>query len=253
MFLRKIKKFTPANVKFKISKMLVDKFGNRYGYYARRFLWDDVKTLLNSDSPVIVDGGSNVGTLVKLFLSQYDSPKIYAIEANLHLARQLSFKFKKNKSVIVVGKAIGRVRGNKKFDIANNLSSSSFFTRSRLNEKHHGQLTKVVNTITVEVVRLDSGIINEPTIDLLKLDLEGYELEALRGASGILNRTKIIVAEVSFAEIYKGAPFFSDVETYLRANNFQLLNLYNLYTHPDLCMMVGDALFVNKNFFKQFS
>lgn len=250
MFLKRNKRITPSLIKYRFSQLILDKICNKYGCSARRSLWMDVKDALRSESPIIIDGGSNIGDITALFISQYSNPTIYSIEANPELARRQKARFVKNKNIIIINKAIGQQDHEMTFNISKNINSSSFLIRSALSKKYHGDLTDINKKIDITMTRLDKLFNDESVIDLLKLDLEGYELEALKGAEGILNKVRLIVTEVWFVEMYCKAPYFSDVETYLRNKNFELLNLYNLYTHKDMRLTMGDAVFKNKRFFK---
>lgn len=226
------------------------KFGNKVGANARRSLWLDIKKIINTESPVIIDGGSNNGELIDLLLNHFKSPQIYAIEANPELSGQLSNKFSGSDNIKIVDKAIGSQNTTMRFNISNNPHSSSFLARGKSNEKYHGDTTSFKKEIDVEVVRLDTELSFLDKIDILKLDLEGYELEALKGAFGILDKVKIIVTEVEFSDMYKGAPRFSELEIFLRENNFRFLNFYDLYTNEDVQLNMGDAVFLNNNFRK---
>ena len=55
---------------------------------------------------------------------------------------------------------------------------------------------------------------NISKIDLLKLDVQGYELEILKGAKDILKRTSLIITEVSLIEVYKDCPLVSKIVEY---------------------------------------
>jgi hypothetical protein len=135
------------------------------------------------------------------------------------------------------------------FNISKNLPSSSFLERTELHKEYHGNITETREVVLAEMVKLDDALNKREIVDLLKLDVEGYELEVLKGAEKILPNTKIIMAEVWFSESYKNAPYFSDIDEYLRKNNFVLLNLYNPYTHEDMQLTGADAVFLNKKFF----
>jgi FkbM family methyltransferase len=57
--------------------------------------------------------------------------------------------------------------------------------------------------------------------EFLKLDVQGAELDILQGARRTLDeRTVAIVSEVSFTELYRDQPRFSDIERYLASCGF---------------------------------
>ena len=83
---------------------------------------------------------------------------------------------------------------------------------------------------------------------LLKLDLEGHEIEALRGAAGLLERIEAIVCEVSFFDVNDaGRPRFGDVMTFLEARGFMLFDFASLHArHGDGRLWLGDAVFIRR-------
>lgn len=80
---------------------------------------------------------------------------------------------------------------------------------------------------------------------LLKLDLEGHELEALAGAAALLPRIEVIYTEVAFYEVHgNGRPIFADLLDALRGHGFQLFDLAALAARPrDGRLRMGDAVF----------
>lgn len=87
--------------------------------------------------------------------------------------------------------------------------------------------TEVANTTT-----LDAALEEEPTVDMLKLDIQGFELTALRHATSVLQRTQVVHCEVSFTEIYEGQALFSEVEQHMRGCGFELADLTTLCRYP---------------------
>tara|TARA_B100000315_G_C14588519_1_gene594451 strand:+ start:1660 stop:2739 length:1080 start_codon:yes stop_codon:yes gene_type:complete len=66
--------------------------------------------------------------------------------------------------------------------------------------------------------------------DFLKLDTQGNELEILRGGQSYLRGSVLgVKVEVEFLDIYKDQPLFSDVDSYMRENGFQLMDLRKFF------------------------
>ena len=61
------------------------------------------------------------------------------------------------------------------------------------------------------------------SIDFIKIDTEGYELEVLKGAKNILFKTKYVLFEHHYDDMIVKNYFFSDVHNFLKENNFQQL------------------------------
>jgi FkbM family methyltransferase len=79
---------------------------------------------------------------------------------------------------------------------------------------------QTLETAKVQTSALDDVLAGESRIDLLKLDIQGFELSALQHARQVLQRTAVVHCEVFFIEMYKGQALFSEVEIYLRSQGF---------------------------------
>jgi FkbM family methyltransferase len=79
-------------------------------------------------------------------------------------------------------------------------------------------------TVEVDTSELDQVLADTARVDFLKLDIQGFELPALRHARAVLARTSVVHCEVSFAPIYEGQALFSEVESLLREQGFYFLD-----------------------------
>ena len=101
----------------------------------------------------------------------------------------------------------------------------------------------------VPVARLDTLLANGIGIDdrcLLKLDLQGWELEALNGAERILDRIEVILIEVSFfAQAYE--PSIETLVHFLDERGFSLYDIASLAARKrDNRAHQGDFVFVHR-------
>jgi FkbM family methyltransferase len=62
-------------------------------------------------------------------------------------------------------------------------------------------------------------------LDFMKLNVQGAELEILKGCGALLDGVVGLMVEVSFVESYKERPFFSDIDAFLRAHRFTFFDL----------------------------
>lgn len=105
---------------------------------------------------------------------------------------------------------------------------------------------------TVEVKRLDSvlndclqGIAN-PVI-FLKLDTQGFDMEAVKGATGVLNLIQLIQSEVSFKPIYSGMPTYSESIESLGQLGFGVYDFTPVSREaPGNCVIEMDCVFVRR-------
>jgi FkbM family methyltransferase len=82
-------------------------------------------------------------------------------------------------------------------------------------------LSQLIGTLEVNLTELDS-IEDLPNFDLLKIDIQGGELDVFRGGRNRLSTSLVIITEVSFFPLYEGAPFHADVDAELRSQGFFL-------------------------------
>lgn len=83
------------------------------------------------------------------------------------------------------------------------------------------ELTTTVSTTEVTTKRLDD-ISEIDSIDFLKLDVQGAEVDCLRGATRLLRNCAVVYTEVNFVPMYKDMALFGDVDLLMRENGFLL-------------------------------
>ena len=85
---------------------------------------------------------------------------------------------------------------------------------------------KVTKVEEMEVLRVDS--LDLPPLDFIKLDIQGGELEALKGARKALKNVMGIECEVEFYPLYDGQPLFGEVADYLSKKGFAFIDFVSL-------------------------
>jgi len=105
-------------------------------------------------------------------------------------------------------------------------------------------------TVTVNVVQLDKYLdqCGIGSIDILKMDAQGSELDILKGASGLLSRhgVNVIYTEVQFMRLYEKAALYHEIATFLAEFGYELHNLYGFVHNQKGELGWGDAIFVQK-------
>lgn len=86
--------------------------------------------------------------------------------------------------------------------------------------------------------------------DLIKLDVQGYELNVLRGAEAVLANARYLVIEISLQEFYEGQPELWELWKFLSDANYVMVDRgYELRSRVSPCELLQfDGIFVNKRF-----
>jgi FkbM family methyltransferase len=82
--------------------------------------------------------------------------------------------------------------------------------------------------------------------DLIKMDVQGSELDIIKGALPIIKKTDSLLLELQTLEYNKGAPMASDVISYLQGIGFDMVDILNLMYSENHLIQV-DVLFINRN------
>lgn len=134
--------------------------------------------------------------------------------------------------------ALGSKNETARFNLSENLQCCSILEPSGHLEKYPNYT--FYGSIDVDVKTLDS--FNLKGYDMLVLDVQGYEMEVLNGASETLKNINIIYCEVAIIELYKNAPLFSDI--YKKLSDYEFIDIHWM---DGVQKGWGDALFIKKS------
>ncbi|MEM7310594.1 MAG: FkbM family methyltransferase [Planctomycetota bacterium] len=218
-----------------------------WGRMVHRDPYDDLESLVDLRAPLIVDGGANRGETVQRLRRAFPRARIHAFEPIPALADHIRARFRSDRRLSVHCAALAAENGETVFRVLRSDVTSSVLEPSALKRRYQGDAVDLAEELRVPAVRMD-GVLDEP-VDILKLDLQGFELEALRGLGEGLSDVRVVLTEVELAPLYEGQPLFGDIDVALRAEGFRLFHLYDLWSHPDGQMTSGDALYVNERFY----
>jgi len=192
---------------------------------------------------VIHDIGANVGTWTCLAKSLYPDAAVEAFEPlEGHFAgfRQWTAPWKDVRlHAVALGPSVGTVALEvTDFSDASSVLALTDEGRKTFNIAAAGRREVPMETLDGMVA---SGRVREP--DLIKLDVQGYELEALKGAEKCLRAARAVICEVSFRAFYEGQALFPDVLAYLGGRGFSLY-AFGSSLNPGEPLAQADALFL---------
>jgi FkbM family methyltransferase len=167
------------------------------------------------------------------------------------------------KRLILVDKAVSINNGEVSFypfDLQkyNNMGASSmlkidFSVRNKDDPDYN--IENPQKEIIVDGIRLDTFIDENyiENIDLLCIDLQGFELNAIKSLGNHLHKVKYIITECSIMSTYTNCSTFKELNDYLTNYNFKYTSsnkFHNIF--PDLTL-IGfsefDSLFINQSAF----
>lgn len=136
-----------------------------------------------SEGDLCFDVGANIGRRTRAMLKL--KARVIAVEPHPHCVRVLKRRFRSNSNVVLVQKALGQKQGIAEMMICDVHSLSSLskqWIRSVKVSSRYAQ-SNWAKTITVSVTTLDHLIAEYARPVFMKIDVEGYEYEVLKGLS----------------------------------------------------------------------
>jgi FkbM family methyltransferase len=228
-------------------KTLINKVVGRLGYtFAKRY---DLATVLKRCNPeTILDIGANTGQFLREALTAVPSAMFFSFEPNPEAFRVLHSRFGHQDRVTLYNFALGSASTRNTLNISKFSPSSSLLP---IADRHLAEFpdTHSIGTIEVDVKTLDDvccGLQLKGPI-LCKLDVQGYELEVMRGAGDSLKILRYLIIETSFVELYDGSPLFASIYGELTARGFSLQEILEVSRSPTTGeSLYADLLFVRR-------
>lgn len=166
----------------------------------------------------VVHVGANIGEELQ-FYKNIGVNKIYFFEPRESALKELMENCKtyySDISITIFPVGLGSEKKESTLYIA---GQSSSFLQPNLHLKIYPGTTFDVQQ-TLSVRRGDQVLPSDIEIDMLNIDVQGFELEVLKGMGNLLNKTKLIYTEINMVELYKNCPTLDRLDAYLYSFNF---------------------------------
>jgi FkbM family methyltransferase len=193
----------------------------------------------------VIDVGANKGQFALLALELFPGAMVHAFEPLARPLARLAAWSRNEPRLIRYPLALGAAAvANAAMNVAARDDSSSLRPiTGRQTALFPG--TGKVGEESVTVARLDAVLRPDQLIApvLLKIDVQGSELDVLRGASGLLGAVDWVFVECSYVELYAGQALADEVSAHLGAAGFTPVAVWNLVCDRDRRPVQADLLF----------
>lgn len=185
-----------------------------------------------------VDVGAHRGEVSTLFRQTWPEAMGVCLEGQANPLKELKERFQSDPQVTVLGKLAGAI--SKKGVVLHGQETSASVLEESVNPQA-GMQEVEMTTLDMEIPHL-SPVLGEI---LIKIDTQGYELEILNGAEGVLKTSGALILELNLIEIHKGVPLADEVIVWLKSRGFQIYDIAGLTRRPrDRALWQADFVFV---------
>lgn len=170
----------------------------------------------------VIDVGANVGQFAVAAAKLFPNVRVYSFEPVPDCAEKLRKNVSGLGNVVVYPFALGKTEGQTPFHVNTHSHSSSVLP---LSETHTNAFPEARETqvIDIKLSTLDKvfATVEFQSPVLLKLDVQGYEMQTLRGGVETLKRVDYVVLEASFEPLYEREPLFMDIVRMMEEQGFR--------------------------------
>ncbi|MEH2348520.1 MAG: FkbM family methyltransferase [Nostoc sp.] len=189
----------------------------------------------------IFDIGAYQGDFTNLCIKYFPKSRVACFEVLEHRVQQLRQLASQN-SVIQVFPVLLGAESQEKVQFNEAETASSIL----IEQVQQNFMVKSYPMTTVDTIVYEH--FNSYAPDLLKLDVQGYELEVLKGAEKSLTQTQVILAEVNLLDIHKNVPLLAEVVGWLNERDWVTYDICGLTRRPlDQALWQADFIFVPRN------
>ncbi len=185
------------------------------------------------------DAGASNGVWTRGLKRIYPQARVLCIEPRQGPQRELRSLAARLPGIHVTGDVLDATERSAVFHESD--AQSSLLKNSR--GRAFGTVREVRTTTLDHIIRR----LGLPYPDFIKADLQGAELDFLRGASECLRHAQAVVLEVLFIPFYEAAPLAADVFAFMRDRGFRCYDFLLMWHRPlDGALAFADVFFLRE-------
>jgi FkbM family methyltransferase len=182
------------------------------------------------DINLVIDAGANEGQFARKLRSFY-SGEILSFEPVSSVYKKLAATASSDPNWHVHKLALGSQALTQMIHVSNSTVLSSLLTTNNYCAQRFGINATGTKEEVVSVRRLDELLAKiAPDIEgkriFLKLDTQGYDVEAFRGMGSKIKNVVALQSEVSFIPIYEGMPHWTESITAYESAGFEMVGMF---------------------------
>ena len=205
---------------------------------------EHLRMLNNLDCNHIIDIGANKGQFALVSRKRFPKARIDSFEPLSDAADIFEKVFKNDDDTFLHRIAVGKKEDVVTIHVSNKADSSSLLPIGE-NQVSLFPGTQELEQRSIKVAPLEKIIarndIQQPA--MLKIDVQGYELEALYGCQSLFDKINYIYCECSFFELYEGQALTHEIIEFLSQNGFKLTGIYHVHYNKLGIAIQADFLF----------
>lgn len=197
-----------------------------------------------NDINYILDLGCRDGSEAIQFSNAFPNAKIISVEANPNQIETIKSNIRDYPNIQIFNFGASNKEEELDFNISStvNVGNSSFLKKT--GDYDHHENMAFHDPIKVKTKRLDNFLkeLQIPQVDILWMDIQGFEGKAMEGLGEYVKKIKILYSEITYKEMYKDQLLFDKFDFNMLKNGFYCV--YRDYKHGDFW---GDSIYLNSN------
>ena len=203
----------------------------------------------NLEVKYVLDIGANIGDVALAALSTYPLTKVICFEPVMATRAILERRLASyGERVLVYSEALSSITGSADINLTSFHGANSLSRQSPMHSEIHPHISEIGKE-SVSLVRLDdfAQAHGFPSIDIMKIDVEGHELEVLQGGKAFISTMvdTIIIEASMMRDTSLKRQSVIQVFSLLGEMGFRLINIFDVHhvnDYPLMCIQM-DCVF----------